>query len=202
MINSVESDLRRKQYILGDPKSIKSQMTNLVGFKQFDEGNCIEQHFNMDIDDDDDSKRFEQDLFTDVPEDYMCNRNFTFTKTAKGSAKQKWFIGEEALSLHRNEPYKLFYPVKNGYLNVTDSTSVQTCIDALERIVKKSIYDKLKIPPKNFKHFKCVVAVPDLINKKEVKHIINLILKTLGFKALFLHQESVLATFGSATSYA
>jgi len=47
-----------------------------------------------------------------------------------------------------------------------------------------------------------VISVPDLINRKEIKHLMNLMLKNLGFKAIFLHQESVLATFGTATSYA
>lgn len=201
VINNVESDLRLKQYILGDPKSIKAQMTNLVGFKMFDESNCIEKHYSMDMDDDDDQRRFEHDLFTDVPEDYICNRNFSFTKVAKGVSKQKYFVGEEAISLHKNENYQLFHPIKNGYLNVTSTITAQTCIDALERILIKSITTKLRIPQKHFKHFKCVISVPDLINKKEVKHIVNLIFKSLGFKALFIHQESVLATFGTATSY-
>lgn len=202
VINSIESDLRRKQYILGDHKTIKSQMSNLMGFKLFDESNSIEKHFNMDMDDDDDQNRFEQDLFTDVPEDYLCNRNFLFTKVGKGQNRQKYFVGEEALSLHKNEEYELFRPVKNGYLNVTTENTVPVCLDALELILRKSISEKLRIPQKNFKYFRCVVALPDMINKKEVKHIANLMLKILGFRSLFFHQESVLATFGTATSYA
>ena len=202
VINNVESDLRRKNYICWDPKSIKSQMWNLMGFKQFDESNCTEQHFNMDIDDDDDQNRFEQNLFSFAPEDYLWNRNFSFTKVTKGYNRQKYFIGEEAVSLHKNDNYKIFNPVRNGYLNVTEKYSIHDWIDALELILRKSITDKLKIPQKNFKYFRWVISVPDLINKKEIKYIINLMLKQLGFKALFIHQESVLATFGTATSYA
>ena len=165
VINNVESDLRRKNYICWDPKSIKSQMWNLMGFKLFDESNCTEQHFNMDIDDDDDQNRFEQNLFSFAPEDYLWNKNFSFTKVSKGSSKQKYFVGEEAVSLHKTDNYKVFYPIRNGYLNVTSSHSIHDCIDALELILRKSIASKLKIPQKNFKYFRWVISIPDLINK-------------------------------------
>ncbi|CAI2360586.1 unnamed protein product [Moneuplotes crassus] len=202
IINSVESDLRRKLYLLIDPKMIKSQMNNLMGFKLFEESNCIENHFSMAMDDgEDDMARFENQLFSDIPEDYLCNKDFTFTKVSKLNP-QKYFIGEEALSLHKNESYELFKPIRNGYLNVTHSTPAPICLDALELILKKSITEKLRIPEKNFKHFRCVITVPDLVNKKQLKHFANLILKRLGLKSIFMYQESVLATFGTATNYA
>ena len=165
IINSVESDLRIKQYILGDPKNYKNHIPNLVGFKVFDDSNAIEKHYNMDIDDDDDQRRFEHDLFTDTPEDYIWNKNFTFTKVPKTITKPRYYIGEEALSLHYKEKYQVFYPVRNGYLNVTKTRTAQSWIDALQLILTKSITEKLRIPQKHFKHFRCVVAIPDLINK-------------------------------------
>lgn len=58
------------------------------------------------------------------------------------------------MSLHKNEGYKIFHPVKNGYLNVSKGVSVYTCIDALELILRKSITSKLRIPQKNFKYFR------------------------------------------------
>lgn len=155
IINNIESDLRRKYYLLVDPKTIKTQMSNLMGFKVFDESNCIEQHFSMAMDDDDDEpNRFEHDLFTDTPEDYLCNKNFTYTKVFKNERKQKYFVGEEALSLHKDENYRLFRPIRNGYLNVSKHCPAPVCLDALEIILRKVITEKLRIPEKNYKFFR------------------------------------------------
>jgi actin-related protein 8 len=66
----------------------------------------------------------------------------------------------------------------------------------IDQILRKCLTQRLKIPQGNFQYFNCVLAIPDLLNRREVKHYLNLTLKMLGFKSVFIHQESVLATFG------
>ena len=65
----------------------------------------------------------------------------------------------------------------------------------LELIIENALCQRLKIPRANFESFSCVLAIPDLINRKEIKHYMDLALQRLGFKSCFLHVESVLATF-------
>jgi len=57
----------------------------------------------------------------------------------------------------------------------------------LEIILTKIITKRLKIPKENFVHFNCVLAIPDLLNKWEIKYYLNLLLGRLKFKSLFLH---------------
>ena len=102
------------------------------------------------------------------------------------------------MCLDTKENYQLHRPIKNGYLNVFPGQSAILCVEMLEAIISKCLVQRLKIPRENFKHFNCVMTVPDLLNKREVKHYLNLLLGRLNFKSCFLHQESVLVTFGYA----
>ena len=60
-----------------------------------------------------------------------------------------------------------------------------------------SIERELKLPQKNFKHFNVILIVPDSFVKTHVRYMIQMLFN-LGFKSMFLHLESVMATFAMA----
>ena len=99
--------------------------------------------------------------------------------------------------------YTLVRPLAHGYLNILEGIySVHKCVDSLEKIITHALVTYLHIPAPNFEHFACVLAIPDLLNKKFVRCLMHLLTRRLRFRSVFLHQESVLATFGAALPYA
>jgi len=64
----------------------------------------------------------------------------------------------------------------------------------LEHIVVNSIEKELKLPAQNFKHFSIILVLPDTFIKVHMRYIVNMFF-SLGFKSMFLHQESVLASY-------
>ena len=55
----------------------------------------------------------------------------------------------------------------------------------------------MKLPSENLKHFNCILVIPDSCVKIHIRYMINM-LYNLGFKSLFIHQESVMATYAMA----
>lgn len=55
----------------------------------------------------------------------------------------------------------------------------------------------MKLPPQNLRHFSSILVVPDSFCKIHVRYLINMIFN-LGFKSVFIHQESVMATYAMA----
>jgi len=62
------------------------------------------------------------------------------------------------------------------------------------KIVRYSLENYLKLPSDKLKHFSCILVIPDQCNKIHWKHLIKNVL-LLGFKSIFVHQESVLASY-------
>jgi len=55
----------------------------------------------------------------------------------------------------------------------------------------------MKLPQENFHHFNVILVVPDTCIKIHVRYLMNMLFN-LGFRSMFLHQESVMATFAMA----
>jgi actin-related protein 8 len=55
----------------------------------------------------------------------------------------------------------------------------------------------MKLPLKNFQFFNCILVIPDNFCKIHIKYMIDNLFK-LGFKSMFLHLESVMATYAMA----
>ena len=61
----------------------------------------------------------------------------------------------------------------------------------------QSIEKNMKLPRANFKNFNCILIIPDSFVKIHVRYIINMLFD-LGFKQMFIHLESVMATYAMA----
>lgn len=60
----------------------------------------------------------------------------------------------------------------------------------------------MKIPEKQWKFFSCIISVPDVFIRKQIKSLVSMIFMKIGFNKLYIHLQSVLACLGTAISSA
>ncbi|KAM3838488.1 actin-related protein 8 [Diretmus argenteus] len=129
------------------------------------------------------------------------------------SSRVKWtnttqhpqhLVGEEALYVNPSDCYDLRWPVVRGQLNVHAGAggSLSAVLADLETIWSHVIQKHLEIPLKDLKYYRCILLVPDIYNRQNIKDMVNMLLLNMGFSAIIVHQESVCATFGSGLSSA
>lgn len=109
-------------------------------------------------------------MFTDYPE-------MRFEK----SEDRIVLTGNDALNLHYKEDYILRRPIKYGHLNVSETYTIQQCASDLELIISRAIEQQMKLPTKNFKHFSCILVIPDSCIKLHVKYLMQMLFN-LEFK--------------------
>ena len=122
--------------------------------------------------------------------------------TAPDTSTRPVFVGREALALHKSEEYLLKYPIKYGDLNVSERYNIHDCVEDLQIILETHIHKYMRLPKRNIENFNCILVVPDIFVKHHLRYIINMLLAKLKFKSLFIHMESVMATFAMAMSTA
>lgn len=54
------------------------------------------------------------------------------------------------------------------------------------------------MPDTSYKHYNCILIIPELAQKIHIRYMIDLILLKMGFKSIFLHTESVMASYAMA----
>ncbi|KAG9295462.1 hypothetical protein G9A89_013491 [Geosiphon pyriformis] len=113
------------------------------------------------------------------------------------------YIGDKALRLPiSNIPFKIFYPIQHGDFNTRDYDSIKAVVGDLETIWTDAIEEQLKIGRKNFQKYSVILVMPDLFNRRTVLEIITMLLQYMGFRRVFVQQESVCVTFGAGISMA
>lgn len=112
------------------------------------------------------------------------------------------FIGKEALALHKSEEYTLRYPIRYGDLNVNAKYNVHECIQDLQTILETSLYKYMRLPRRHFENFNCILVIPDIFVKHHLRYIASMVLQKMRFKSLFMHTESIMATYAMAMSTA
>ncbi len=125
--------------------------------------------------------------------DDLADNNYKWTNI---SERPKYLIGREALTIFENKFYILRKPIKYGFFNF--EYNHQSVVDDITKIVEYCLINILQINKKSFSNFQIVLLIPDLFIKQQVKSLVNIFLKTLGFKSIFLHLESVMSSFGAA----
>lgn len=108
-----------------------------------------------------------------------------------------FFVGEEAYNLAPNENYTKHWPIARGHFNISPSQSFRTVLGDLERILEYTAIKILKIPREMFQQFSIVLIIPDAFYKDQVKALVDILLRNLGFRSIFIQQESVSAIFGA-----
>ncbi|XP_071810332.1 actin-related protein 8-like [Asterias amurensis] len=116
----------------------------------------------------------------------------------------EYIVGDEALYLEPADGYNIHWPIRRGRFNLHEGAggSLTAVLQDLETIWGAVLQQKLDIPIKDLKHYRAILVIPDIYHRPHVKELMNLLLLRLGFGAAIVHQESVLATYGSGLSSA
>lgn len=60
----------------------------------------------------------------------------------------------------------------------------------------------MRLPRRHFENFNCILIIPDIFVKHHLRYIVSMVLQKMRFKSLFMHTESIMATFAMAMSTA
>ena len=132
-------------------------------------------------------------MFYDLNDD-IINNNFKWTYI---NDKPKMLIGREAQCIPDTcKEYEIRYPIKFGYFN--NDYSVYAVLQDLEFILDFCFNEVLQIPKEAYTNYNIVLIIPDVFIRVQVKMLVNLFLRTMNFKQIFLHLESVMSAFGMA----
>jgi len=131
-------------------------------------------------------------ITNDLNEDISDN-NFKWTSIA---SEPSYLVGREALTISESDKYVVRYPIKYGFFN--NNYTYQSVCDDIHKIVDYCVNSILQIKRKDYVNYNVVLIIPDLFIRTQIKGMINVFMKVMGFKSIFLHLESVLSTFGAA----
>lgn len=118
-------------------------------------------------------------------------------------------IGDAALYLDDDDNYDIFFPIRNGRFN-TDCVHMtaisreqryditQTVVtDALERIWRHAVFDKLGIATDSIRTYDVLLVLPDSFVPREVQLMIDILIQRIGFGHIMLQKSSVCAALGA-----
>jgi len=99
--------------------------------------------------------------------------------------------------------FRLWWPMRNGWLNENDYTSVEHLHDDLEEIIWQAMKHELGIKTVTAcKQYRCVFVIPDLYDKKYVEQVLAMCLGWFEFSQICFMQESIAASFGAGYNQA
>ncbi|KAF3892982.1 Actin-related protein 8 [Trichophyton interdigitale] len=111
-----------------------------------------------------------------------------------------YVVGEAALripdlSIPR---YKLYWPLRNGWCNEKDYSSINLLFLDIARILEDAMKTQLNLSQtKDWGQYSCVFVIPDLYEKLYVTQILDTLMRELGFGRVCFVQESLAGTFGA-----
>lgn len=115
---------------------------------------------------------------------------------------------DQALYLDDNDGYDVYFPLQHGRFNfdcphMTESgenrfsITLTHVLDSLERIWRHITFDRLEIAPKDVSLYDVLLVIPDSFVPAEVAHMIDLLLRNIGFGHVLLQKSSVCAALGA-----
>ncbi|KAL2355511.1 actin-related protein [Cryomyces antarcticus] len=114
-----------------------------------------------------------------------------------------FFTGQAALRIpEKSRPrYKLFWPLRYGWLNERDYASRNLLYQDYFLIIEEAIKNQLGLTrKKDWGQYDCVFVIPDLYERTVVATILHTMLRDFGFNRVCFIQESLAATFGAGYS--
>ena len=117
--------------------------------------------------------------------------------------KGQVYVGNDALRLNPNLPYKLLWPLQRGTFNCRDYTHVRQVVNDLQLLWRRAIECELNISAAQFGRYCLVLVAPDGWDRAEIKACAEALLSSQHpFRAITILQESQAITFGSGVSSA
>ena len=114
------------------------------------------------------------------------------------------FYENEIYQIEQLEDFVVRKPIKYSMFNLVDyQHNIQNILKDLENIILYAIKKYLKIKSiKDLQNYYVILVLPDVFVRSHHKLMINMFLKDIGFKGMYLHLESILACFGTAMTQA
>ncbi|XP_073829514.1 actin-related protein 8 [Musca autumnalis] len=113
---------------------------------------------------------------------------------------------EDILKLNVDEAcdYNIHFPMKRGDLNLHNNIggSLTSVMSDLESIWSYVIEERMSIARRTLGQYGAVLVISDVYNRSVLREMVTLLLQHLGFRACFLVQDHVAATFGAGLGYA
>ncbi|XP_061387748.1 actin-related protein 8 [Musca vetustissima] len=113
---------------------------------------------------------------------------------------------EDIIKLNTDQAcdYNIHFPMKRGDLNLHNNIggSMTAVISDLESIWSHVIVERMSIPRRTLGQYGAVLVINDIYNRSVLRELVTLLLQRLGFRACFLVQDHVAATFGAGLGYA
>ncbi|CAL8092381.1 unnamed protein product [Orchesella dallaii] len=118
--------------------------------------------------------------------------------TIEDLEKRQFIVGDDVLKLPENESWNIHCPWRRGQLNLHRGVggTITSVMTDLEDIWRWCLKEKLSIAPEDFPQYKAVIVIPTMFDRVHAKHLMNLVIKRLGFCSAFLIQDHVCASFG------
>ncbi|KAF2135918.1 uncharacterized protein K452DRAFT_303194 [Aplosporella prunicola CBS 121167] len=114
-----------------------------------------------------------------------------------------YLLGTAALRIpeESNPRYKLFWPIRHGWFNEQDYQTKNLLFQDLSLIIEHAIISELGLKrKKDWGQYGCVCVIPDLYERRYVTHLLDILLRDIGFGRVCFQQESLSATFGAGYS--
>eukprot|EP01017_Pseudomicrothorax_dubius_P039487 TRINITY_DN6067_c0_g1_i4.p1 TRINITY_DN6067_c0_g1~~TRINITY_DN6067_c0_g1_i4.p1 ORF type:complete len:364 (-),score=77.00 TRINITY_DN6067_c0_g1_i4:35-1066(-) len=105
-------------------------------------------------------------------------------------------------SLETRQNLIIRQPIKFGYLNVSPTYPMEEVLRDIENLTTYILEKRMGISRRQLDEYYVILILPDLFNREHAKALIGMFLRSLGFKAITMHLESVLACYGSALTHA
>ncbi|KAK5056001.1 hypothetical protein LTR84_012552 [Exophiala bonariae] len=131
--------------------------------------------------------------------DFNDTMRIEWTET---SHKRPCITGKAALRIPElSEPrYKLFWPIKNGWINEQDYASKRFVYEDIRIIIEDAINLQLELNIKTreeWGQYSCVIVIPDYYERTYVTSLLDMAITEFGFARVCFIQESLAASFGA-----
>ncbi|KEF59294.1 uncharacterized protein A1O9_04138 [Exophiala aquamarina CBS 119918] len=123
------------------------------------------------------------------------------------SQKPQYITGKAALRIPElSEPrYKLFWPIRNGWINEQDYTSKRFVYEDIRIIIEEAINNQLELnirTREEWGQYSCVIVIPDYYERTYVTSLLDMAITEFGFARVCFIQESLAASFGAGFTVA
>ncbi|EXJ90592.1 hypothetical protein A1O1_03695 [Capronia coronata CBS 617.96] len=126
-----------------------------------------------------------------------------WTDTAgDGKGAPDYITGKAALRIpdHSTPRYKLFWPIRLGWVNERDYDSKRLLWEDIRIIVEDAIKTQLELKVRtraDWGQYSCVIVIPDYYERTYVSSLLDMAISDFGFARVCFIQESLAASFGA-----
>jgi actin-related protein 8 len=118
------------------------------------------------------------------------------------SHSPEYVTGKAALRIpdDSNPRYRLYWPIRHGWLNEQEYTSKRFLYDDIRIILEESIKQQLELnlrTREEWFQYSVVIVIPDYYERTYVTELLNMAITEFGFGRVCFIQESLASSFGA-----